>query len=190
MAEVTFIPYGNASEKQNGDLWEFTCQHGERECVWNQVETCGYHYITDKVQAFNFTDCIENNNEARTGHIDYEGIITKCAAGAFVTDSIKNSILGCYNSAEGNSLEHQMALATPRNHEYVPWIIAPVAGGVHDDAIQNSIQSSLLDYVCANYTGNDKSSACPSAGYMSIPSPPIGGVCKNEDFPPFDEFLQ
>ena len=25
MAEVTFVPYGNAHETKNGDTWDFTC---------------------------------------------------------------------------------------------------------------------------------------------------------------------
>merc|ERR1712083_329984 len=176
MAEVTLYPYGNAHETQSGDLWEYTCQHGTIECVWNQVETCANHYITDAVTAFNFTDCIENNDSSRSGTIDYEGTIKTCGTQAKVSDANVTSITGCYNTDEGNLLEHQVALATPSDHQYVPWI---VADGVHNDTVQNAIQSSLLDYVCSNYKGTDKSSACPSAGYMSIPAPAIT-VCENE----------
>ena len=48
MAEVNLFPYGNASEKKNADgTWDFTCQHGASECVWNQIETCGLAWVDD-----------------------------------------------------------------------------------------------------------------------------------------------
>jgi len=55
-----------------------------------------------------------------------------------------------------------MAVATDNlnpKHTYVPWIVGQ---GQHTDAIQNEITASLFDYVCANYSGPNKSSACPS----------------------------
>ena len=106
MADVSFYPYGNAHETQGENLWEFTCQHGVTECMWNQVETCGIHYITDALTNFNFMDCIEHNNEDRTGTIDYAGITKTCGTQANVSDSAVTSILGCYDSDEGISLEH------------------------------------------------------------------------------------
>ena len=77
-----------------------------------------------------------------------------------------------------------MALLTPADHTYVPWV---VANGVHNTIVQNAVQASLLDYVCLTYKGTDKSSACPGEGYMSIPAPAIE-VCPATDFPP--NFLQ
>jgi interferon gamma-inducible protein 30 len=36
---ISLIPYGNAQETQLASgLWQFTCQHGDNECVGNLLE--------------------------------------------------------------------------------------------------------------------------------------------------------
>ena len=122
-----------------------------------------------------YTFCMEI--DGATYGTRYEDAIHNCILAEALDSSVEQSIKGCYNSNEGILLEHQMATATPSDHTYVPWV---VAYGVHNDTIQNAISDSLLDYVCANYTGTDKSSACPKEGYMSIPAPEIQ-VCPTED---------
>merc|ERR1712238_442311 len=72
MAEITFIPYGNALEtKKNEDededdddaTYSFECQHGETECVYNLIETCALHKIGCGVTQFQFINCIEQHDE-------------------------------------------------------------------------------------------------------------------------------
>ena len=42
LAEIEFIPFGNAEEAYNETTgkWDFTCQHKENECYGNLIETC------------------------------------------------------------------------------------------------------------------------------------------------------
>ena len=75
MADVNFFPYGNAHESQQGDTWNFSCQHGAPECAYNLVETCGINKITCPKARFNFLLCVEQN--VTSG--DYEGTLKKCA---------------------------------------------------------------------------------------------------------------
>uniref|UniRef100_A0A8C7MT18 Gamma-interferon-inducible lysosomal thiol reductase n=1 Tax=Oncorhynchus kisutch TaxID=8019 RepID=A0A8C7MT18_ONCKI len=39
---VTLVPYGNAHESFDGKQYQFTCQHGEEECLGNMIEPTVY----------------------------------------------------------------------------------------------------------------------------------------------------
>jgi len=137
MADIAFVPYGNAHETGSAsEGWTFSCQHGETECVYNAMETCGLSYISSTQKAFDFVNCIEHNDESRTSH-DYDSVLDKCATEASIAKSQSAQIKTCYTGSQGNSLEHAMALSTENlspSHEYVPWVVGQ---GVHSDEIQN-----------------------------------------------------
>ena len=158
MAVVSLHPYGNAREspKQNSTEWDFTCQHGPIECVYNQLEACALDQVP-AAQQFDFIKCIELNDTSRTVG-NYSEVANKCATEAKVEGVDK--LLTCMNGPAGNALEHKIALATEAlkpAHQYVPWL---VADGVHTDAIQNAVGSNLLGYVCKTYKGAKKAAAC------------------------------
>ena len=62
MATLNLMPYGNAHETQNGDSWDFTCQHGEAECQFNLVESCSKNLISCPYKSFEFINCIETSD--------------------------------------------------------------------------------------------------------------------------------
>ena len=167
MAEVQLVPYGNASEKEGvTGLWEFTCQHGETECVYNSIETCALDILADvPMDAFNFVLCIEENDKSTSPSQDYNTVVDKCAESAitrahkFKASEIKN----CPKNRTGNLQEHHQAVLTDAldpKHTYVPWVVAQ---GVHNDAVQNAVQTSLLAYVCSEYKGSKRSPDCDAA---------------------------
>ena len=105
-----------------------------------------------------FINCIEQRDSWYA--IFYEHTAKGCATTAQI-DNIKE-ILTCYEGTDAVKYEHEMALKTEAlqpAHQYVPWV---VANGQHTDDIQNEIMDSLLNYVCNNYTGPNKSKACDS----------------------------
>lgn len=160
MADIVFYPYGNAHESGSSGHYTFSCQHGTVECEWNQIETCALNIIPDKLKQFNFIECIEENDSSRSGTIDYNGIISKCTSQSGTTN-YASQITTCRTSSQGNAWEHAVAQATASlnpPHTYVPYITTKNG---HSDSDQSAIQSSLLSYVCKNYTGSNKSSACP-----------------------------
>ncbi len=85
MADVTLYPYGNAHETQSGSEWVYSCQHGTQECVYNQIETCANHYITDLITRFDYTDYMEVD-DASYG-TSYTDAINDCATKAKITDA-------------------------------------------------------------------------------------------------------
>ena len=62
LADIEFIPYGNAKEVYNSTTkkYDFTCQHGENECYGNLIETCAIQ-ILGKIQSYTTILCIESN---------------------------------------------------------------------------------------------------------------------------------
>jgi len=50
-------PYGNAKERKDGDKWVFTCQHGEKECYGNLLQTCALNKLPGN--PYLFIVCLE-----------------------------------------------------------------------------------------------------------------------------------
>lgn len=148
---LALVPYGNAREKQVGNKWQFTCQHGKEECYGNLIETCAIHYHPSTTDYFPFIHCIEksqsNPRESAPG----------CAKRLGLDYSqIKN----CADGPLGNTLEHQMGLKTeslqpPR--KYVPWV---TLNGVHTKKIQSEASKDLKKLICDTYQGSPKPDAC------------------------------
>ena len=144
LAEIEFIPYGNAKEEYNSQkkLWEFTCQHGEPECYGNLIETCAIQ-ILGRVKSYDTILCIESYIEEYD--FDFDKTLAYCM------EKDKNGleeIKECVSSDMGNYYQHQMALKT-EDHHWVPWV---VVDGVHDIDVENQIIESLTNYLC----GDDK----------------------------------
>mmetsp|Transcript_35256 Transcript_35256/g.71415 ORF Transcript_35256/g.71415 Transcript_35256/m.71415 type:complete len:287 (+) Transcript_35256:237-1097(+) len=161
MADVTLVPFGNAEEtpSADGDGYDFKCQHGPSECRYNAVEACALSKIKCPYMAFRYVTCIESYDESREPDQNYGLVVGACAALTGVSE-VAADIEQCSTSSEGNDLIHANAVKTAAldpPHTYVPWI---VAGGIHDDDVQDSISESLLQYVCQKYHGPDKSPAC------------------------------
>ena len=145
LADIEFIPYGNAKEVFNEETnkWEFTCQHGEIECYGNLIETCAIQKM-GRVNSYGTILCIESNIEEY--NFDFDKTLEFCMGDDKATlEEIKE----CISSDEGNFYQHQMAQKT-ETHSWVPWI---VVDGVHDINVENKIIESLTDYLC----GEDKS---------------------------------
>ena len=145
LAQIEFIPYGNAKEIYNEQTkkWEFTCQHDEPECYGNLIETCAIQKL-GRVNSYSTILCIESNIEGNG--FDFDKTLEFC----FKNDQTTlNEIKECVSSDMGNLYQHQMAQKTDPNHHWVPWV---VVDGVHDINAENQILESLIDYVC----GNDK----------------------------------
>ena len=140
--ELSLIPYGNADERKVGEKWIFQCQHGERECQMNLIETCAIHLLNHPTQFMPFIHCIESNPTLENAQKCADSLAIKWAP-----------ISACYNGSEGNFLEHQMAQRTDAlkpQHQYVPWI---VVDGVHTEEIQNKAEQNLIGFICQQYKG-------------------------------------
>ena len=142
LADIEFIPYGNAHETYNNETgkWEFTCQHKENECYGNLIETCAIQ-VMGRVNSYSTLLCIESNI-ARFDK-NFTDTLNYCFEDD--KDTLKE-IEDCVQSDISNEYQHQMAQKTEEHH-WVPWV---VVDGVHDPDVENQIIESLEDYLCGN----------------------------------------
>ena len=156
------------------------------------METCALDILHDKKtfkqsqhQAFWFIKCVEGDD---TG-VNYQDVANKCGKEAKIADTVVADIMTCMRGPAGNALEHKEALligALNPPHTYVPYF---VVDGVHSDAIQNAAGSNLLGYVCQNYKGAHKATACSQEFEFSTEDME---VCYRDDivFPVVQEEVQ
>ncbi len=145
LATVKFYPYGNARQKKSGNKWVFTCQHGAPECQGNLIETCALNKMnSDKFM--DFLICLRKNiSSQRNDFIKTAKICEKDA-------TVYQSIIDCYNSDEGNKLQHEIADDTDNlkpSHKWVPWI---TVDGVYNSKVQDKIQDNMVGWICDNYS--------------------------------------
>jgi interferon gamma-inducible protein 30 len=161
MATVEFVPYGNAKEtKTASGTYEFECQHGLSECIYNTIEVCALAKIKDPTKAFRYIDCIEHSDESRDPKQDYFKIAMACCLMTKLSKSTISQMEECATGLEGIELEHKAAVKTDAldpPHQFVPYV---VVNGEHSDDVQDAISESLFDYVCGVYQGPNKSKAC------------------------------
>ena len=145
LAEIEFIPFGNAKEVYNTSMgkYDFICQHGDNECYGNLIETCAIQ-VLGRVRSYSTIICMESYIEKFDKNFD--ATIEFCLSDD--KTSLKE-IKECVISDMGNIYEHQMAQKTDINHKWVPWI---VVDGYHDVDIENEIIDILIDFIC----GDDK----------------------------------
>ena len=120
--------------------WQFTCQHGKVEYEMNLIETCAIHILGHANQFMEYIHCVETTPNLVNAKV--------------CVDQLKldwHSISNCYNSTQGNLLEHGMAVATnalnpPRR--YVPWL---VGNGQHNEELEDDILTNFMEWVCRTY---------------------------------------
>ncbi|XP_029479916.1 gamma-interferon-inducible lysosomal thiol reductase-like [Oncorhynchus nerka] len=149
---VTLVPYGNADESFDGKKYQFTCQHGEEECLGNMIETCILNVTGSK--AFQIIYCMEASTDVvKAGE--------KCME-LYDPNTKWGSIMTCVKGDQGNQLMHQNAVKTGAlkpTHNYVPWI---VINGEHTEELQDKAMSSLFALICSMYKVS-KPEACSTA---------------------------
>ena len=145
LAEIEFIPFGNAKEAFNEttNLYDFECQHGENECYGNLIETCAIQ-VMGRIRSYEVILCIETNIAGFKR--DFDNTLAYCLAD---DEALLEEVKSCVDSDMGNYYEHQMAQKTSSEHKWVPWV---VVNGVHDQDAEDQIIKSLTDYLC----GDDK----------------------------------
>merc|ERR1712110_559075 len=166
---------GNASEKQSGNKWEFTCQHGATECYGNALDTCIQSHVKDNATSLQAVACIETIANVQ-GH-SFETALTQCAE-QYKFDA--SAVDTCAKGDEGNALQHQAALATPDDHQYVPWLV--VDGKHPGTSDENDILDNVFSWACKHYNGSDKPFACsaPPARLLEKPNEvKSASVCLN-----------
>jgi interferon gamma-inducible protein 30 len=138
LANVNFIPFGNAKENKVGDKYEFTCQHGPNECYGNTVNNCALSKLSHE-DGLSFMVCFDR------AVVKYSRDIKRALSECIEDQQLHDKISTCADNEEGNNLMHIAAQKTPE-HKYVPWIHF---NGKHDVDIENKLLKDMNEYLCS-----------------------------------------
>eukprot|EP01083_Nonionella_stella_P213996 771326_1 len=142
-------------------MYDFRCQHGVSECQGNMIMACAVAdmYNNDPLGYSPFIVAFEqalqkDGSECANGNI-YSIAQSVCNDNPSLQCNW-DQLWSCVNSKEGNTIYHEMGVATfPTNLTWVQWI---VINDQHDTEIQEFCSVDLLGCTCQHYQGN--SSAC------------------------------
>jgi len=140
--DLQLVPYGNAKVFRYGEKFVFNCQHGAAECLGNKIETCAVKYTPEKA-LIPFVYCLEY----------YGPTVSNGQYCSNVHQLSWKPINNCINGPEGDELMFKMAEKTQAlspPHTFVPWF---TVNGVHNEEIQQGLESDMLAFVCKMYAG-------------------------------------
>ncbi|XP_062888429.1 gamma-interferon-inducible lysosomal thiol reductase-like isoform X1 [Mobula hypostoma] len=142
---LTLVPFGNAEVTQSTPSQQFRCQHGERECFGNMIQSCMIYHLKNTSSYLPVICCMES---ARTVLMAAQQCLQEHAP------SMSWEIISdCVDEDLGSQLMYQNAERTSElepPHNYVPWILI---NGEHSEDMQHHAETDLLDLVCRTYTG-------------------------------------
>ena len=161
IADVTFVPYGNSKETlQAQDIYSYKCQNTQDECYGNALYSCILHHMADKEQANKALVCMFTAVDAKASNFNQS--LIDCSKKFNFNSS---EVWACANNQEGNKLQHQAALATPKHHG-VPW---PVVEGKFLTAFDRTlINEDVMKYACRKYVGPVKLPACQQYAFGDV----------------------
>merc|ERR1711920_317515 len=101
------------------------------------MQNCILQHTQDKKAALQAIVCVEQI--ANVQGQGFDAALTQCSSqyGFSAAD-----VTTCQNGDEGNALEHAAALATPSDHQYVPWLI--VDGAHPDENTENQMFNDVF----------------------------------------------
>jgi len=160
IANVNIIVSGNAKlADQSSKPYKFTCQHGENECVGNQLETCVNHLAKTKIGALQTITCMFRETYTRqtpTKQVPFSRALPDCAPKDGSVDIAE--VNKCYSSAQGNNWQYDAFKATPP-HPGVPYVT--VDGVTLDDIDQDILTSDPMSWACEHAASDLKGNLCP-----------------------------
>lgn len=159
LAEVEVIVFGNAHEYKSESGYTYTCQHGEKECRGNLIESCVQKVLCGDIAERRLV-CVAQSMQSQWG--DVESKVYNC-----LEDEEKELVRSCVDT-QSSEVMHDIATRT-KDHKYVPWIMLD---GVHSDEIQEKLGDDMVDYLCKLNDLVGKVQGCPSKSYK--------GKCHNE----------
>jgi len=138
----------DAHQSQNGNSWDFTCQHGPRECTGNIQQSCLIKYVPEQDRFVYAIHCIEQSSV-----VTNEDTIRQCLKDqANASDEEIDNILTCSNTEEGIQLHHEMGVLTDNlkpKHTYVPWVTFNHEHSDNDDT--EDCQFDLFNCLCRDF---------------------------------------
>ena len=158
--DLQVVPYGNARRRINSTTIE--CQHGVGECDANVYELCAIYMNPNPNDYLPFLDCLAK--VLPMGRHDEPlnpQLFQNCASGLLWWSGIQ----ACHgNPATVQKVLQAAAVATPSDHQYVPWITIE---GIHLDEEQLDFKTEICKaFVVAN--NGESHPACSSTTVLLL----------------------
>ncbi|KAI5640528.1 gamma interferon inducible lysosomal thiol reductase (GILT) domain-containing protein [Phthorimaea operculella] len=93
--DISLVPYGKATTKEQNGKYYFVCQHGEDECYANKIHACAIEAVDNSTAAVIMTECMISDN------MDPDAALDRCAKKLMVDPE---PIRECANSDRGSAL--------------------------------------------------------------------------------------
>jgi len=123
--DVEFRPFGKASFIANPEGgFNFTCQHGPKECEGNLYQACLLSKTGDADKRMEFVNCFMTSLAATA--VEVSAAAQNCMAAADITETTFEEVDKCHSSAEGENLLHDIGVETANLDPplyFIPWIL-------------------------------------------------------------------
>merc|ERR1712203_1348494 len=151
---INFKPFGKANWTENGESWDFVCQHGPDECFGNKAQACILaHEPYDARTVVPLIDCLMRTHTRQSRP---DPAVGPCLA-ELGLDVPPEAIMDCAAGDQGSELLHALGVET---HDlepalyFVPWIL------FNGEMVEEDWQHALYDLafvLCDKYlTGHSK----------------------------------
>ncbi|CAD8139644.1 unnamed protein product [Paramecium pentaurelia] len=139
--EFNFIPFGKGNEKLVVNQgYEFNCQHGNKECYGNLIDSCVLEQL-DQIEQLRYLTCIHQERQNNEEQINLS--LKRCVQNQ---ECVYERTLKCALSKFGNYLQHKAAKYTlAQNLVEIPWINI---NGQHIPEFDKKFKQNPLKAIC------------------------------------------
>jgi hypothetical protein len=181
MVYFQMIPYGNAETSQNSKGYlTVKCQHGESECLGNQLQACGINYLTTYGRHQTVTWVVNVTKKVAASGRDFgqtadEWLTVSSKVLGDMSDltpharkQINADIKSCVGQYQGVGLHYFMGKYTSysENKNSVPWVMVDAKDPTAQE--NSAIIRDFFGHECSIYHGNDKPSTCPATASRQL----------------------
>jgi len=152
---------------------EPNCQHGDAECVANQVQACAKEAACDPKAVFSLAACMFGEYLKPQGYRMWPGNATESSVLAVARECARTAnapwerIDGCLQSPERRRSAIRAAARNTPVHEGVPWLMVDGVPVEYDD---EPTIADLADTVCAaaSFAAHEMPAACSARALAAL----------------------
>ncbi|RZB58813.1 gamma-interferon-inducible lysosomal thiol reductase-like, partial [Asbolus verrucosus] len=135
---LEYIPFGFAEATNDGEKWNFTCQHGPEECYGNKVQSCAIELNSGNAVT-EFVNCALADDASSDVFLEW------CANYVGISWS---DIKTCVDSGLGDELLVKNGDRTEAVTPAISYIPTIIFNGVYDDTLQYQGEHYFLSTAC------------------------------------------
>ncbi|XP_045465355.1 GILT-like protein 1 [Harmonia axyridis] len=172
---LTLVPYGKSTMKNENGQIMFTCHHGEGECRGNKLQACTLKHIDDgknseglgyNKMSVDFINCLMETVERNGDNTKYP--TESCAKKSNITNMVP-AIEKCQGDAEGSELLKQLGDVTNKLKPELTSVPTIVFNNEHKAEESKLANDNFVKALC-NHIQGTKPMVCNSAALLGLNS--------------------